>query len=59
MEIALLGKPNVGVGYLRTKCPHTDPGDNFIRAIDGRSKRILGCDYVLKEGDVIKIVAGR
>ncbi len=36
---------------------HTDLGKNFIRAIDGRSKRVLGHDYVLKDGDVIKIVA--
>ncbi len=36
---------------------HTELGDNFIRAIDGRSKRILGHDYQLKDGDVIKIIA--
>ncbi len=36
---------------------HTDLGDNFIRAVDGRSKRILGHDYQLKDGDVIKIIA--
>ncbi len=36
---------------------HSDLGDNFIRAIDGRSKRILGHDYKLKDGDVIKIIA--
>ena len=36
---------------------HTELGDNFIRAIDGRSKRILGHDYRLKDGDVIKIIA--
>ncbi len=37
---------------------HTDIGDNFIRAIDCRSKRIIGKDYVLQDGDIIKIVAG-
>ena len=37
---------------------HTDIGDNFIRAIDCRSKRIVGKDYVLQDGDIIKIVAG-
>ncbi len=31
---------------------------NFIRAIDCRSKRIIGKDYVLQDGDIIKIVAG-
>ncbi len=36
---------------------HTELGDNFIRAIDGRSKRILGHDYQLQDGDVIKIIA--
>ncbi|NPA74961.1 MAG: redox-regulated ATPase YchF [Euryarchaeota archaeon] len=36
---------------------HTDLGENFIRAVDGRSKRILGHDYELKDGDVIKIIA--
>lgn len=35
---------------------HTDLGKNFIRAIDGKKKVILGRDYVLKDGDVIKIV---
>ena len=37
---------------------HSDIGDNFIRAIDCRSKRIIGKDYVLQDGDIIKIVAG-
>jgi len=36
---------------------HTDLGENFIRAIDTRTKRIVGHDYELKDGDVIKIVA--
>ena len=37
---------------------HSDIGDSFIRAIDCRSKRIIGKDYELQDGDVIKIVAG-
>ena len=37
---------------------HTDIGDGFIRAIDCRSKRIIGKDYELQDGDIIKIVAG-
>ena len=37
---------------------HSDIGDNFIRAIDCRSKRIIGKDYILQDGDIIKIVAG-
>ena len=36
---------------------HTDLGDNFIRAIDGRTKRVLGADHELKDGDIITIVA--
>jgi len=38
---------------------HTDLGDRFIRAVNGRTKRTLGKEYVLKDGDVIKIVASR
>ena len=37
---------------------HTDIGDSFIRAMDCRSKRIIGKDYELQDGDIIKIVAG-
>jgi ribosome-binding ATPase YchF (GTP1/OBG family) len=36
---------------------HTDLGDNFIRAIDGKTHMTVGHDHVLKDGDVIKIVA--
>ncbi|HJX04424.1 MAG TPA: redox-regulated ATPase YchF [Thermoplasmata archaeon] len=36
---------------------HTDLGDNFIRAVDGKSHMTIGHDHVLKDGDVIKIVA--
>jgi ribosome-binding ATPase YchF (GTP1/OBG family) len=36
---------------------HTDLGDNFIRAIDGRTHMTVGADHVLKENDVVKIVA--
>ena len=38
---------------------HTDLGDHFIRAIDARTKRVIGADHILKNGDVIKIVAGK
>ena len=37
---------------------HTDIGDSFIRGIDCRTKRIIGKDYELQDGDIIKIVAG-
>jgi ribosome-binding ATPase YchF (GTP1/OBG family) len=36
---------------------HTDLGNNFIRAIDVRTKRVVGHDHELNDGDVIKIVA--
>ncbi len=36
---------------------HTDLGEGFIRAIDARSKRVVGADHALKNGDVIKIVS--
>ena len=36
---------------------HSDIGDSFIRAIDCKTKRIIGKDYELQDGDVIKIVA--
>ena len=37
---------------------HSDIGDNFIRAIDCNSKRVIGRDHELSDGDIIKIVAG-
>ncbi|MFQ5985879.1 MAG: redox-regulated ATPase YchF [Thermoplasmata archaeon] len=36
---------------------HSDLGDNFIRAVDARTKRVLGKDYELQDGDVIRVVA--
>jgi ribosome-binding ATPase YchF (GTP1/OBG family) len=36
---------------------HTDLGKNFIRAIDARTKRVVGHDHELLDGDVIKIVS--
>lgn len=36
---------------------HTDFGDNFIRAIDARSHMTIGASHILKDDDVIKIVA--
>jgi ribosome-binding ATPase YchF (GTP1/OBG family) len=35
---------------------HTDLGDRFIGAIDCRTKKKIGRDHVLKDGDVIKII---
>jgi ribosome-binding ATPase YchF (GTP1/OBG family) len=36
---------------------HTDLGKNFIRAIDAKTKRVVGHDHELSDGDVIKIVS--
>ena len=38
---------------------HTDIGKKFICAIDSRTKKRLGEDYILKSGDVISIMAGK
>ncbi len=38
---------------------HTDFGKNFIRAIDVKTKRTVGKEYLLKHMDVVEIVAGK
>ncbi|MBI4016880.1 MAG: redox-regulated ATPase YchF [Candidatus Aenigmarchaeota archaeon] len=38
---------------------HTDLGKHFIRAIDVKTKRAVGKDYLLKHRDVIEIVSGK
>ena len=38
---------------------HTELGESFIYAIDARTKKRLGEDYVLKDGDVISIVSAK
>ena len=35
---------------------HTDFGKNFIKAIDARTKKILGKEYELKDRDILEIV---
>jgi len=35
---------------------HTDLGNNFIKAIDARTKQVVGKDYVLKHRDGIEII---
>ena len=34
---------------------HTDLGDGFIKAVDCRTKRVIGAEHELSDGDVIKI----
>ena len=38
---------------------HTELGDKFIRAVNAKTKRTVGSDYILQDGDVIRIVANR
>ncbi len=38
---------------------HTDLGDRFIRAVNARTKRTVGADYVLQPGDIIRIIASK
>ena len=34
---------------------HSDLGDGFIKGVDGRTRRAVGADYELNNGDVLKI----
>jgi len=36
---------------------HTDLGNHFIRAINARTKMVVGRDHPVQDGDVLKIVA--
>ena len=38
---------------------HTDIGKNFIRAVDAKTKMVVGKDHVLKNGDVLEIVTSK
>ncbi|MFC1728358.1 redox-regulated ATPase YchF [Nanoarchaeota archaeon] len=38
---------------------HSDIGDNFIRAVDAKTKMVVGKEHLLKHGDVLEIVADR
>lgn len=38
---------------------HTDLGDNFIRAIDVKTKMTVGKEHILKNRDVIEIITGK
>lgn len=35
---------------------HTDLGNNFIKAIDAKTKMVIGKNYELKDGDAIEII---
>ncbi len=38
---------------------HTDIGDNFIKAIDAKTKMTVGKEHVLKNGDVVEIAVSK
>ncbi|MBU1704006.1 MAG: redox-regulated ATPase YchF [Nanoarchaeota archaeon] len=38
---------------------HSDFGDNFIRAIDVKTRRTVGKEHPLKDGDVVEIIADK
>ncbi len=38
---------------------HTDFGKNFIRAIDVKTKRTVGKDHLLKQGDVVELMTSK
>ncbi len=38
---------------------HTDFGKNFIRAIDVKTKKTIGKDHVLNNGDVVEIISDK
>ncbi len=38
---------------------HSDFGDNFIRAIDVKTKMTVGKEHLLKDGDVVEIISGK
>jgi len=38
---------------------HTDLGEHFVRAIDAKTKRVVGADHELRAGDVIRIVSAK
>lgn len=36
---------------------HSDLGDGFIRGVDGKTRRVVGADHEMADGDVLKIHA--
>lgn len=38
---------------------HTDFGKNFIKAINVRTKMMVGKDHILSFGDIVEIVSGK
>ena len=38
---------------------HTDFGEKFIRAIDVKTKKVIGKSYLLKHLDIIELILGK
>ncbi len=38
---------------------HTDIGDNFVKAVDLKTKQIIGKEHGLKDGDVVEIMTSK
>jgi hypothetical protein len=38
---------------------HTDLGDHFIRAVNARTKMVIGAEHALENGDVVRIVTAK
>ena len=38
---------------------HTDIGNNFIKAVDLKTKQVVGKEHLVKNLDVIEIVTGK
>ena len=50
-------KENTLLVYRNIPGDRSSPSNNFIRAIDGKTRMTVGATHVLNDGDVIKIVA--
>ncbi len=53
-DVFLLPQGSTALDFAETI--HTDLAKGFIKAIDVKTKRVVGKDYQLKDGDVIEIV---
>jgi ribosome-binding ATPase len=54
VDCFLLKKGSTALDFAYTL--HTDMGDHFIRAINVKTKQIIGKEYLLQYGDVIEII---
>jgi len=48
--------PENSTAYDFASIIHSDLAKNFVKAIDARTKRVLGKEYKLKNGDAIEII---